>query len=228
MKPILFNTEMTVATMDNRKTATRRLVKPQPVFREGETGTPVRCDDGSWCFKIDQYHEVYDFELKPPYQTGDVLYVREAWRIRNLFGDWNRCDRCAEIEYRAGGQNFVLKNITRRFEDWQKGAQWLPSIHMPRVIARTFLRVTDVKLQRLKEITPEEAVAEGAVKRPRYMRYGGEKCLVLHSRYIDDFAKVWDSTVSKADMDTYGWEANPWVWVIEFQRIGKNEALKEG
>ena len=219
MKPILFNTEMVQAIMDGRKTATRRLIK----FKEGQ--------NPHWTGYIPDGSVLYGSNnipaAKAPYQTGDILYVREAWRIRNLFGDWNRCDRCAEIEYRAGGQNFVLKNIIRRFEDWQKGTRWLPSIHMPRVIARTFLRVTDVKIQRLKEITPEEAVAEGAVKRPRYMRYGGEKCLVLHSRYIDDFAKVWDSTVSKADMDTYGWEANPWVWVIEFKKISREEAMKE-
>jgi len=252
MKPILFNTEMTVATMDDRKTATRRLVKPQPVFREGETGTPVRCDDGSWCFKIDQYHEVYDFELKPPYQTGDVLYVRETWKVKSASYPPRRC----EIEYKAGG--------TEKFDEvlalpTAKG-EWKPSIHMPKKAARTFLRVTDVRLERLQDMDGEQAYMEGArAEVPPILEAleSGDKSIFpknfekfsankkedwyrgtatatyiaqceLSERLLKAFKNIWNKTIKPEDTSTYGWDANPWVWVIEFQRIGKREALKEG
>lgn len=220
MKPILFNTEMVQAILSGRKTTTRRIVKPQPVFLDGETGTPEPCDDGNWCFKIDQYRNIYDFDLKPLYQRGDILYVRETWRVRNMFGDWSRGDRCAEIEFRAKGGTITLRNIDPQFEKWQKGARWLPAIHMPKNAARIFLRVTNVKLERLQSITESDARKEGVLDPYHYCSddaYWKTTKRNLLPANIAAFSALWDSTVRTADQKHYGWDVNPWVWVFEYE-----------
>lgn len=127
--------------------------------------------------------------------------------------------RCSDSHERPDYDAFINK--------WGVSDKWHPSLHMPKEAARIFLRAKDVRVERLQDITPSGAVDEGAVKNPHYIKYGGERCLTLHSRYRDEFAKLWDSTVKKADFDTYGWDANPWVWVIDFERISAEEA-KEG
>lgn len=211
MKPILFNTEMVRAILEGRKTVTRRLVKPQPGFfydHGGVVRDPGNPDHISFLAMMpDDHEEIY----VPPYQPGEILYVRETWRIRNVFGDWNRCDRSAEIEYRAGGPNITLRNITRRFEDWIRGARWLPSIHMPKKAARIFLRVVSVKPERLRNMVLGDVLMEGITEGDSY----------------DDTWKrwhnTWNSTIKPADLPTYGWEANPWVWVIKFERCEKPE-----
>ena len=73
----------------------------------------------------------------------------------------------------------------------------------------------------MQSITPEQAVAEGAVKKPHYMKWGGEKCLVIHGRYKKEFSVLWDSSIKPTGRALYGWAASPWVWVIEFERCEK-------
>lgn len=101
-----------------------------------------------------------------------------------------------------GSYSYRAKDM---FED-EKG--WRPSIHMPKEAARLFLRATGVRVERLHDMTSSEAMDEG---------------------FTDwkDLVAGWDRTVSKKDRDLYGWAANPWVWVIEFERISKAEALAE-
>ena len=96
--------------------------------------------------------------------------------------------------------------------------RWRPSIHMPKEAARLFLRVTDVQVERLWRMDTVDALAEG-------MRsdYTGTKIGV-----VDAFCKLWDSTIKPSDLPLYGWDANPWVWVIEFERVSKEAALKGG
>ncbi len=193
MKPILFNTEAVKATLDGRKSVTRRVVKPQP------EGKPYSMPQGSYWpgyFGTEESPRVF----APPYHPGDILYVRETWR------KW------------VGGYSYKADA-----PDW--ACQWRPSIHMPKDAARLFLRVTDVRVERLRNIDSEQAVDEGAVKKPNYTKRGE---LVLHSRYRKEFAKLWDSTIKKADLPRYGWEANPWVWVIEFERISKEKVFVVG
>lgn len=91
---------------------------------------------------------------------------------------------------------------------------WRPSIHMPREAARIFLRVTDVRAERLQAISHEDAEQEGC--------WCGEGRL---SMPISKFANLWNSTIKKTDLPLYGWDANPWVWVIEFERVDKPELL---
>lgn len=174
MKPILFNTEMVQAILENRKTVTRRLIKPQPRMIVAQDGfgplLQIR-NKGVW-FRGDPNHVA-------PYQLNDTLYVREAWK--------QNCDN--SFTYRAGN----------KFET-QEG--WKPSIHMPKEAARIFLRVTDIEVERLRDIDDEGIAEEG-------LEIG---C---------PFEDLWDSTIKKSDLKQYGWEANPWVWIIGFKRIDK-------
>lgn len=207
MKPILFNTEMVRAILEDCKTATRRVVKPKPLWEN----PPIqqKCHPEYWANWDDE--RIY----KAPYDHGDVLYVRETWRP---FSAWiGSCIGC-EIEYKAGGkQTFHDRIISVPTTE----GLWHPSIHMPREAARLFLRVKDVRVEQLQDIKSDGAVDEGYVKRPNYTKRGD---LVLHNRYREEFAKLWDSTLKPADRDLYGWDANPWVWVIKFERITKQEA----
>lgn len=209
MKPILFNTAMVQAILEGRKTVTRRAIKPQPAGALRPMGKGS-CRPG--CFEASGEERIY----RPPYQPGDVLYVRETW---------------TEMPY-----GYVYRADEEQPEGWEVDDCWRPSIHMPRAAARIFLRVTAVKAARLQEIEKEDVLREGV--EPKYYA-GGCKCAwafegcmekpcTNRDGYIDlchwmPFSELWDKTMKPADRSAYGWEANPWVWVIEFERIGKEE-----
>lgn len=212
MKSILFNTAMVQAILEGRKTATRRAIKPQPAGELRPMGAGS-CWPG--CFEAPGEERIY----RPPYQPGDVLYVRETW---------------AEMPY-----GYVYRADEEEPEGWEVDDCWRPSIHMPRAAARIFLRVTTVKTARLQEVEKEDVLREGV--EPKYYA-GGCKCAwafegclekpcANRDGYIDlchwmPFSELWDKTVKPADRAVYGWEANPWVWVIEFERISREEAEK--
>lgn len=191
IKPILFNTEMVRAILDGRKTCTRRIVKD---------GIP---DDAMWGYTAftpkgyiscrGVYADGYDEGFfKLPYQPGDILYVRETWgHPISLNSDKQyvfRADKIAESGF---------KNDSHI---------WHPSIHMPKKAARIWLNVTNVRVERLQDMTDDDAEAEG--------------CFDYTSTALG-FPDVWDSTIKKSNLDSYGWDANPWVWVIEFERCEK-------
>ena len=199
-KPILFNTQMVRAILDGRKTCTRRIVKPQPTAHYG-----VQC-------------------IKPPYQPGDILYVRETWSLR-FDGE--------KYFYKAD------KNTSReekRLLDYND-VKWRPSIHMPKEAARIWLKVTNVRVERLQEITEAQTEEEGFLFTPPCLHRTGENYCDIDGpcgskiKYCDMsagelFGKVlWDSTIKKSDIDIYGWDANPWVWVIEFERCEKQKEV---
>lgn len=207
MKPILFNTEMVRAILDGRKTVTRRAVK----FPEGMTGRLP--SDGSRNILF------YPGGIKyPPYTPGDILYVRETWG-QPFAPDSN------EIHYRAdyGMKDRVLREGPYPDAIPVPDIKWHPSIHMPKEAARIFLRVTDVRAEHLQSIKTWQCVDEGAVKKPNYTK---RHDLVCHDRYRNEFAALWDSTIKPADLPLYGWEANPWVWVISFKRCEKPQEAK--
>lgn len=142
---------------------------------------------------------------KVPYRPGDILYVRETWAA------WSRTYGAVPVlYYKADG-------------DAPDGIKWRPSIHMPREAARIFLRVTDVRVERLQDITEEQARAEGAIDNRHFLHSPDNEYETLHSAR-EHFAGIWDSTIKPADHDLYGWDANPWVWVIEFEQISREEA----
>ena len=194
IKPILFNTEMVRAVLDGRKICTRRLVK----FLPGE--------NPQWTGYIRDGLMLYNGKNEPcirkaPYQPGDILYVRETWGYPIALNSDKqyvfRADEVAESGF---------KNDSHI---------WHPSIHMPKEAARIWLKVTNVRVERLQEISTESALAEGADK---YIHTNGE---LDENMTITSFIGIWNSTIKKADLDRYGWNANPWVWVIEFGRCGK-------
>lgn len=198
MKPILFNTEMVRAILDGRKTQTRRIIKPQPTNPRWNNVGWLGWDDG------------HGYRMRPPCELGDILWVRETWNhVKFGLGDWH-------YEYRADYDD-PSKWSNRSF------AQWRPSIHMPREAARIFLRVTDVRVERLQEITKEQARAEGCDGRCDCPSSGtdGSLCCVERDFSLEKFESVWDSTIKRSDLPLYGWYANPWVWVIEFERCDK-------
>lgn len=186
-KPILFNTEMVLAILDGRKTQTRRVVKAgnHTVLRGGTF--PGALDGQKYGAELDNHGVIV-----APYQKGDILYVREAWIENNN----PHSDNCGGYEYRADYDGALCQSLIK----------WRPSIHMPKKAARIFLRVTDVKVQRLKSISTSDAFDEGF-------------------RDWNDLVRVWDGTIKPEDREKYGWFANPWVWAITFERVSK-EATK--
>lgn len=101
--------------------------------------------------------------------------------------------------------------------------KWRPSIHMPKEAVRIWLKVTDVRVERLQDITDEQAKAEGANWKNGKNVGFEEK---MRRTAVERFAEIWNSTIKKSDLDRYGWDANPWVWVIEFERFEKPEENK--
>lgn len=210
MKPILFNTEMVRAILEGRKTATRRVVKPQPSMPDlsfAENRDDIDAEKlENYKAKISQnITDRLNKEAVSPYHPGDILYVWETWRVFEAgYPPYH-----SVIEYKAGGKERFDKIISL---PTVKG-EWKSPIHMHKEAARLFLRVTGVRVERLQEISVEDAVVEGCIT-PKQTLY------VNHKGYFSD---LWDSTIKPADLPRYGWEANPWVWVIEFERISKTE-----
>ena len=213
IKPILFNTEMVRAILDGRKSCTRRNVKSQQLIGM----LPDKCKNGApeeflkekkLMFK--PYCDMTDIELinnayKAPYQPGDILYVRETWGYPIALNSDKqyvfRADEVAESGF---------KNDSHI---------WHPSIHMPKEAARIWLKVTNVRVERLQEISAESALAEGADK---YIHTNGG---LDENMTITSFIGIWNSTIKKSDLDRYGWDANPYVWIIEFERCEKPKGV---
>lgn len=199
MKPILFNTEMVRANLDMRKTCTRRVIKGS-IPKDAQWGytafTPDGCISCRGIFK-DGYGEKF---FKLPYQKGDLLYVRETW------SEWT-----GGYLYKAWTEPFPQPGLF-------PGTKWKPSIHMPKEAARIWLKVTDVRVERLQDIDIKgirnEGLASAAV-------HAGDMDIALKEWEI-----LWNSTIDKSNIDTYGWEANPFVWVVEFERCDKPESEK--
>ena len=222
IKPILFNTEMVRAILDGRKTCTRRLVKPQPdekhIFPLGfVTDSTEKKEVGCFGFAANEYGGSIQY-VKPPYRyaPGDILYVRETWhKYTKRIGKGESCRLAEFYGYKASVANS---------EDAEE--PWHPSIHMPKEAARIWLKVTDVRVERLQEISEDGAVKEGiyvANCKDCNAPFGCDACPDEGYDEIDEFAELWDSTIKKSDIDRYGWDANPWVWVIEFERCEKPE-----
>lgn len=193
--PILFDTEMVRAILDGIKGSTRRIVKgfiPNDAVWGYTAFTPKGYISCRGTF-ADGYGEKF---FKLPCEPGNILYVRETWK--------------------------KAPNGYYYYEDWQRNdiadiTKWKPSIHMPKEAARIWLKVTDVRVERLQDIDGKWCVKEGIEEEP--LKHVGE-----------DFVKgmfhdLWDSTIKKSDLDRYGWDANPWVWVIEFERCEKPKGV---
>lgn len=195
IKPILFNTDMVRAILAGQKTQTRRVIKPQP--------TKPRWNNIGWL----GWNDGHGYRMKPPCEDGDVLWVRETW-----------CKDDSRYLYRA--------NYGENEHFYQNGNEiamhWHPSIHMPKEAARIFLRVKEVRVEYLQEITVDGCAAEGIWDDYKtYIEKYHEN--LKKAAYPKAFSELWNSTIKKADLPKYGWDANPWVWVIEFERCEKPE-----
>lgn len=219
IKPILFNTEMVRANLDGRKSCTRRLVKPQPDEKHTYplgfvTDSTEKRDIGCFGFGIDEYGGSVQY-AKPPYHIGDILYIRETWQyLYELDGNEQVIEDTGKYYYAATDtipfNAYVDKNGVEHDH-----APWRPSIHMPKEAARIWLKVTDVRVERLQEITIDGIRNEGLSS---MAVHAGDMEIALK-----EWENLWNSTIKKSDLDSYGWEANPWVWVIEFERCEKTE-----
>ena len=203
MKPILFSTEMVRAILEGLKTVTRRVVKPQPVHESGFW----KLGGAAWSDNLREItpfpcHTLYN---RAPYHPRDILYVRETFRINYL----SNIPGSGRIHYKADDTYADFSFSPARYEMMRRAQLkpgWRPNENMPHEAARIFLRVTDVRVERVQDIDDDGVVAEG-------LNIG------------DPFDELWDSTIKPADRALYGWDANPWVWVIEFERITREEAI---
>lgn len=216
--PILFNTEMVRAILDGRKSCTRRINKdandyvvPDMDFYDSDKRTYAVHN------YADKEHtdKLSTAERTCPICPGDILYVRETWK--------------------------KAPNGYYYYESWQKNGiaditKWKPSIHMPKEAARIWLKVTDVRVERLQEMKPVDVIKEGAYpdcwdclnaygESGSQCCYGTEEQCSQCDEVMMEWEKLWNSTIKKSDLDRYGWNASPWVWVIEFERCEKPEGV---
>ena len=203
-KPIFFNTEMVQAILDGRKIMTRRTVKniPEGTHRVEQIGESLF--EAHWGIHGNSMFLDGATEIKCPYQPGDILWVRETWA--------SYCDECESNQGEGYKDATCAYGDCNRYaykadDDGCPGGKWRPSIHMPKEAARIFLRVKTVRVERLQDITEEQAVKEGA------KAYGPNNCSGTSARIA--FAEIWDRTTRD---NSYEWRKNPWVWVIEFER----------
>ena len=227
IKPILFNTEMVRAILDGRKDATRRIVKgfiPDDAVWGYTAFTPKGYISCRGTF-ADGYGEKF---FKLPCEPGDILYVRETWQyLYKLDGNEQIIEDKGKYYYAATDtisfNTYVDENGLEH-----EHVPWKPSIHMPKEAARIWLKVTDVRVERLQEITPKDAENEG-VGNLFYEDIGyseknyGTEVDTEYGIAKEQFAWLWESTIKKSNLNCYGWNANPWVWVIKFERCEKPE-----
>lgn len=231
-RPIIFNTEMVRAILDGNKTETRRVIKPQPKRHrwEGFPSYKLECQklrDNHYRFShsfIDGKISNGEYDgpvIKCPYgEIGDSLWVRETW-----CKEWSRDSIVGtRIKPRYIADGYIP----------QEGMKKIPSIHMPKWAARIWLEITDIKVERVQDLTEKQFLAEGfgkVTKDGQTYKYGkadldgypgtdnyGWPWREWEANHIKAWGKIWNSIYKKRD---YSWDDNPWVWVIKFNRINK-------
>ena len=183
-RPIIFNTEMVNAIVRGRKTQTRRVVKKTTNKNEPNKDFAIPFESGT-CYKDCPYG-------KP----GDYLYVRETW-----YNPYYQSHYSKQTLKKRAEHTLYKANVNRNFNNFN----WRPSIHMPKLFARIWLEITDVRVERIQNISESDCYVEGVKNTkgcsPRF-----------------PFGQLWDSINKDKG---YGWEENPWVWVVEFKKIDK-------
>ena len=270
--PILFNTDMVQAILDERKTVTRRAIKNLDISENNGMITLYEKDDDD-AFSVSPIEDAKkEMLLYSSYQPGDILYIRETWAFQCCIDcmDANEDDSCmtGKISTIHEDKDAISEGcyIFRADHPHPERIVWNPSIHMPRAAARIWLRVTDVRVEQLQEITEEQATREGITRLygdlsdaeyidwtkrtgiyPKAKAEWGYKNYLWHGNFgahgagnklsdtweyqyssydsaIGSFSSLWNLTVPLKDWNVYGWNANPWVWAIEFERCRKPES----
>lgn len=203
--PILFTGEMVLAILDGRKTQTRRVIKPQPILMTSGIWYPSEVPGDSknktGLHYANEKHmrKGMPIDFCPYGQPGDRLWVLESFLIDYEDGESSHGQRPPTVYYHA----------TDNETPWTKPG-WKPSIYMPRWASRITLEIVNVRVERVQEITDDDAIQEGVDRTntsiPGYAR----------TRFIN----LWNSINAKRG---FGWDANPWVWAIEFKRVDNNE-----
>lgn len=193
--PILFNTEMVRAILDGRKSCMRRICKDGNEYTVPDMNF-YNADRRTYAIHnyADKEHtdKLSTAERTCPICPGDILYIRETW---------------SPVFIRP--RRYLYKVECKDVENLP--IKWHPSIHMPKEATRIWLEVTDVRVERLQEMWASDVPKEGIYfNKP-----------TTADEMLMAFAKLWNSTIKKSDLDSYGWNANPWVWVIEFERCKK-------
>jgi hypothetical protein len=194
---------MVRAILDGRKTKTRRVMKPQPNPIPRGAAKPGEVYTSGWFEESNVPRYVLD---RCPYgKPGDRLYVRETWRPES----WSATEDWGWVEYPDGSKIEVEntgKLFNQVFPHGRDVKRWRPSIHMPRWASRITLEITDIRVERLNEISEEDAIAEGITKQDaEYHWYDGPQPVWA-------FKTLWESIHGPGS-----WDANPWVWVVEFK-----------
>ncbi|MDR8492024.1 morphogenetic protein [Serratia nevei] len=195
-RPVIFNSEMVRAILDGRKTQTRRTIANVGSDNCIPLQKPTKTKDGIYTHVMD----APGHGLCPFGQVGDRLWVRETWARYNIDQDAH------DMAYRATTP-----------DDWPKEGRWRPSIHMPRWASRITLEITAVRVERLNDISEEDAKAEGVKPAGDMLPDYSDTFLTPKGDFATAkvaFQRLWQSIYG---VDS--WNANPWVWVIEFRRV---------
>lgn len=243
IKPILFNTEMVKAILGGRKSCTRRIVKPQ--WEECPHCKYVHNEyiydklaENVYCARCG-YPMVP--ERRAPYQPGDILYVRETWQYLYELDENEQVIEDTGKYYYAATDTIPFDTYVDENGVKHDHAPWRPSIHMPKEAARIWIKVTDVRVERLRDIDEDGVWNEGFRFTPPCLTRvsaDGHTCVLdgpctSRIKYCDMTMEelfgreLWDSTIKKSDLDRYGWGANPYVWVIEFERCEKPQEVND-
>jgi hypothetical protein len=244
---MIFNAEMVRAILDGRKTQTRRMVKPQPQpkgswLTEGERDATLSV---IWC-EVPDIERVCGkkpawYKAESPIRVGDIIWVREMWGLMRYYDvtDWCR-DSISQLTQFDIQERWLVEHA----ENWRlphESAYWRPSIHMPRWASRVELEVTAVRVERVQEISEEDAKAEGVFRRldGPDMEFASAPNGTMHWNAKGAFRDLWQSIYANRPSlpentrskryarvkrwleknPPQGWDANPWVWVYEFRRV---------
>lgn len=205
MKPIIMSNGSVKAILAKKQSQTRRAVKPQPIL-VNESINGERLNFWSWK-QHDSIHSNFSecLAANSPYQPGDLLWVKETWGTKVRYGSYkpSLIPTDAKIYYRTDGEGQSGLN------------QWRPSIFMPKWVARIFLTVTEVRAERLNTISEEDVYAEG-IKPPDWLS-NIDSWRIPEQVMREIFSEHWE----KLNKPAVSWEANPWVWVVQFKLTEK-------
>jgi len=220
-RPIIFRAEMIRAILGGRKTQTRRPIKPQPPNIKGQQVWPNK--DGGWSYWING--SIWQ-DIKCPYGRGDRLWAKETFTLTQYNKPVYQSDGCDKEGYRwmlPGDPNHEIL--------------WKSPIYMPRWASRITLEITDIRVERVQDITEKDAITEGAFEINDNLKQDAARAALAANKTIvgpiDYFRELWDSIYTKmkhqesdmgrfsVDSTRYLWDQNPWVWVICFSMLEK-------
>lgn len=204
-RPIPFKPEMVIAILNGTKTQTRRVMEPQPHAGVRQS-----------VFVQSGWEDGHGYELKCRYgQVGDRLWVRETWLY---VGPGSGSELPYAVDQTKDPANHIRENVWYRATRPDGSLRWKPSIFMPRWASRILLEITEVRVERVQDISSDDAEAEGVEWKPNphgIWQWQGKNGR-WHDYPQDAYRDLWD-TINEAR--GHSWQSNPWVWVLAFRRV---------